>query len=97
MWRGYAVPPLAALAGFTVFAALAVFSRGYFVSIQSRIGDATYTELNVPVMMPNAMTHANGRITSPAKKSSASVAASAVACVRTERGSVSFTERLSVL
>src|ERR1019366_9234254 len=42
------------------------------------------------------MTHANGRITSPAKKSSASVAASAVACVRTERGSVSFTDRLSV-
>ena len=42
------------------------------------------------------MTHANGRITSPAKNSSASVAASAVACVSTERGSVSFTERLSV-
>ena len=73
-----------------------MFSRGYFVSIQSRIGDATYTELNVPVTMPNAITHANGRITSPAKKSSASVAASAVACVRTERGSVSFTDRLSV-
>ena len=43
------------------------------------------------------MTHANGRITSPAKSSSASVAANTVACVSTERGSVSLIERLSVV
>ena len=41
------------------------------------------------------MIHENGRITSPAKISSDSVAASTVACVRTERGSVSLIERLS--
>ena len=52
-------------------------------------------ELNVPVNTPNAMIHENGRITSPAKISSASVAASTVACVSTERGSVSLIERFS--
>jgi len=36
-------------------------------------------ELKVPVKIPNAITHANGRITSPAKMSNASVAASVVA------------------
>ena len=53
-------------------------------------------ELNVPVKIPNVITQANGRITSPAKISSASVAARVVACVRIERGSVSLIERLSV-
>ena len=52
-------------------------------------------ELNVPVNTPNAMIHENGRMTSPAKMSSDSVAASTVACVSTERGSVSLIERLS--
>jgi hypothetical protein len=46
--------------------------------------------------MPNAMTAANGRITSPAKNRRARVAASVVACVSTERGSVSLIARLSV-
>ena len=46
--------------------------------------------------IPNAMTQANGLITSPAKMSSASVAANVVAWVSTERGNVSLIERLSV-
>ena len=53
-------------------------------------------ELNVPVTIPNAITQANGRMTSPAKIRSASVAAKAVAWVRIDRGSVSLIERLSV-
>jgi len=53
-------------------------------------------ELKVPVKIPNAITHANGRITSPAKMSNASVAASVVAWVRTDRGSVSLIDLLSV-
>jgi len=53
-------------------------------------------ELNVPVMIPNIITHANGRMTSPAKISRASVAAAVVAWVRIERGSVSLMPRLSV-
>jgi hypothetical protein len=36
-------------------------------------------ELNVPVTIPNIMTQANGRITSPAKRRRASVAANVVA------------------
>jgi len=47
-------------------------------------------------MIPNAITHAKGRITSPAKKSSESVAARTVACVKIDRGSVSLMERLRV-
>jgi len=47
-------------------------------------------------MIPNAMTQANGRITSPAKKSSDSVAARTVAWVRIDRGSVSLMERFRV-
>ncbi len=42
---------------------------------------------------PNAMTHANGRMTSPATNRSASVAARVVAWVKTERGSVSLMDR----
>jgi hypothetical protein len=53
-------------------------------------------ELKVPVRIPNDITQANGRSTSPAKNSSASVDASAVACVRIDRGRVSLIERLSV-
>ena len=53
-------------------------------------------ELNVPVKIPNVITQAKGLSTSPAKMSKASVAASAVACVRMERGSVSLIDRLSV-
>jgi hypothetical protein len=41
------------------------------------------------------MIHENGRMTSPAKSSSESVAAATVTCVRIERGSVSLIERLS--
>ena len=52
-------------------------------------------ELNVPVNTPNAMIHENGRMTSPAKNSSDSVAANTVACVSTDRGNVSLIERLS--
>src|SRR6266540_2259875 len=70
--------------------------RGHFRSIHIRTGAATYTELNVPVTIPNAITHANGRMTSPAKSSSASVAAKAVACVSTERGNVSLIDRFRV-
>ena len=47
-------------------------------------------------MIPNAMTQANGLITSPAKKSRDSVAARTVAWVSTDRGSVSLIERFSV-
>jgi len=53
-------------------------------------------ELNVPVTTPNAITQANGLITSPANNSSARVAAKVVAWVSTERGSVSLIERFSV-
>jgi len=53
-------------------------------------------ELKVPVTIPNAITHANGLMTSPANNSNASVAAKVVACVRTDRGSVSLIERLRV-
>ena len=53
--------------------------RGYLCSIQSSTGPAMYMELNVPVTIPKSITHANGRITSPAKISSASVAAVVVA------------------
>ena len=76
--------------------ARSVWSRGYFRSIQSRIGDGDIDRAECPVTIPNAITHANGRMTSPAKNNSASVAANAVAWVITERGSVSLTERLSV-
>ena len=51
---------------------------------------------NVPVNTPNVITRANGRITSPAKRASASVAAIVVPCVRTDRGSVSLMERLRI-
>jgi len=47
-------------------------------------------------MIPNAITHAKGRITSPAKKSRESVAARTVAWVKMDRGSVSLMERLRV-
>jgi hypothetical protein len=47
-------------------------------------------------MIPNAITHAKGRITSPAKKSKESVAARTVACVRIDRGRVSLMDRLRV-
>ena len=50
----------------------------------------------MPVTIPKAMTQANGRITSPAKKSSERVAARTVAWVSTDRGNVSLIERLSV-
>ena len=53
-------------------------------------------ELKVPVTIPNAITHAKGRITSPANSNSASVAAKVVTCVITDRGSVSLIERLRV-
>jgi hypothetical protein len=48
------------------------------------------------VTIPKAMTHAKGLMTSPAKSSSANVAAKVVACVNTDRGSVSLIDRLSV-
>jgi hypothetical protein len=51
-------------------------------------------ELNVPVTIPKSMTQEKGRITSPAKMSSASVAAAVVVCVMIERGSVSLMDRL---
>jgi hypothetical protein len=47
-------------------------------------------------MIPNAITQANGRITSPAKISSDTVAARTVTWVSTERGRVSLIERLRV-
>ena len=53
-------------------------------------------EENVPVKMPNVMTQANGRITSPARMSSASVVAIVVPCVSTERGNVSLIERFRI-
>jgi hypothetical protein len=36
-----------------------------------RIGAATYIELNVPVKIPNHITHANGLMTSPPRRSNA--------------------------
>jgi len=53
-------------------------------------------ELKVPVTTPNAITHAKGRMTSPAKISSERVAARTVAWVNTDLGSVSLMERLRV-
>jgi hypothetical protein len=47
-------------------------------------------------MIPNAITQAKGRITSPAKMRRESVAARTVAWVRIDRGSVSLIERLRV-
>src|SRR5947207_14923200 len=46
--------------------------------------------------MANVITRANGRSTSPAKSTSASVVAIVVPCVSTERGSVSLIERLRI-
>ncbi len=69
---------------------------GHFFSIQMRIGAATYIELNVPVKIPNAITIANGRITSPPRTSSAITDDRDRACVMTERGSVSLIDLLSV-
>ena len=53
-------------------------------------------EENVPVKMPNDMTQANGRITSPARSSSDSVVAMVVPCVSTARGSVSLIDRFRI-
>jgi len=53
-------------------------------------------ELNVPVKIPNAITHANGLITSPPRSSSARTDVSESEWVMTERGSVSLIERFSV-
>src|SRR4051812_226919 len=65
-------------------------ARGHLRSIQIKSAPATYTELNVPVKIPKAMTQANGRMIGPAKKSNARVAASVVMWVRIDRGSVSL-------
>ena len=51
---------------------------------------------NVPVKIPNDMTQANGRITSPPRRSNESVVAIVVPCVSTERGNVSLIERLRI-
>jgi len=65
-------------------------------SIQRSTGAATYIELKVPVTIPNAITQAKGRMTSPANRSSARVAAKVVTWVITERGRVSLIDRLRV-
>src|SRR5687768_3839377 len=69
---------------------------GHFFSIQIRIGAATYIELNVPVKIPKAMTHAKGLITSPPSSSSAITDVSESEWVMTERGSVSLIDLFSV-
>ena len=53
-------------------------------------------ELNVPVKIPNAITHANGLITSPPSNNRARTDVSDSECVMIDRGSVSLMERLSV-
>ena len=60
------------------------------------MGEATKIELKVPTMMPKVITHANGRMTGPPSRRSANVAPTAVPPVNAVRGSVSFTDRLSV-
>src|SRR6476620_4097914 len=68
-------------------------SRPHRCAIQSSTGDATKIDENVPTMMPNVITSANGLITSPAKNDSTSAVASVVPPVRIVRGNVSLIDR----
>jgi hypothetical protein len=65
--------------------------------IQSRTGDATKIDENVPTMIPNVITRANGLMTSPAKNDRNSAVARVVPPVRIVRGSVSFIDRLRIV
>src|SRR2546422_6086933 len=51
---------------------------------------------NAPVKIANVITRANGRSTSPASSTSASVVAIVVPWVSTERGSVSLIDRFRI-
>src|SRR5213075_371122 len=63
--------------------------------IRSSTGDATKIDENVPTMIPNVITSANGLITSPAKNDNTSAVASVVPPVSIVRGSVSLIERFN--
>src|SRR4051794_33178650 len=65
--------------------------------IQSRTGDATKIDENVPTMIPNVITRANGLMTSPAKNERKSAVARVVPPVRIVRGNVSLIDRLRIV